>query len=79
TDVTEKILINVMGALLSSLPGSVQRKTGKGKVANRVHSISTSQYEKFSREFRGYPPGKLKEVAGLTQNSLENFRRCHRL
>ncbi|MBQ3752262.1 MAG: hypothetical protein II864_01800, partial [Prevotella sp.] len=48
TDVTEKILINVMGALLSSLPGSVQRKTGKGKVVNRVHSISTSQYEKMN-------------------------------
>ena len=47
TDVTEKILINVMGALLSSLPGSVQRKTWKGKVVNRVHSISTSQYGLF--------------------------------
>jgi hypothetical protein len=50
TDVTEKILINVMGALLSSLPGSVQRKTGKGKVVNRVHSISTSQYGLFYYE-----------------------------
>jgi hypothetical protein len=50
TDVTEKILINVMGALLSSLPGSVQRKTWKGKVVNRVHSISTSQYGLFYYE-----------------------------
>jgi hypothetical protein len=74
TDVTEKILINVMGALLSSLPGSVQRKTGKGKVVNRVHSISTSQYDKFLAESFALP-NIIRIFAGRLRNTLRRKKK----
>jgi hypothetical protein len=74
TDVTEKILINVMGALLSSLPGSVQRKTGKGKVVNRVHSISTSQYENYYSSTRFRKPVTIVNPSGISDMSNSNVK-----